>query len=145
MRQKKRTANSTSLPLLPDDGSRKRLKYLCAVYFEPRVVEEMSPSEGAEVTRASVQYNEELRKKGNFIAASALQWPKTAKTVRSRGGKIAMTDGPFAETKEVLGGFIFVEARDMDEAVRIAAGGSRGRHWRASGGTAKRYWEGYML
>ena len=98
------------------------MKYLCAVYFEPRVLEEMSASEGAEVTRASVQYNEELRQKGNFIAASALQWPKTAKTVRSRGGRIAMTDGPFAETKEVLGGFIFIEARDMDEAVGIAAG-----------------------
>lgn len=98
------------------------MRYLCAVYFEPKVLEEMSASEGAEVTRASVQYNEELRQKGNFIAASALQWPKTAKTVRSRGGKIAMTDGPFAETKEVLGGFIFIEARDMEDATRIAAG-----------------------
>jgi hypothetical protein len=98
------------------------MKYLCAVYFEPKVLEGMSASEGAEVTRASVQYNEELREKGNFLAASALQPTQTAKTVRSRGGRIAMTDGPFAETKEVLGGFIFVEAQDMDEATRIAAG-----------------------
>ncbi len=61
-------------------------------------------------------------KKGHFLAAAALQSVKTAKTVRSRGGRIAMTDGPFAETKEVLGGFIFIEARDMDEALRIASG-----------------------
>jgi hypothetical protein len=98
------------------------MKYLCAVYFEPKVMEGISADEGAELNRISLQYNEELRRTGNFIAAAALQWPKTAKTVRSRGGKIAMTDGPFAETKEVLGGFIFIEARDMDEALRIAAG-----------------------
>ena len=80
----------------------------------------LSRSEGAELNRDSLGYNEELRKGGHFIAASALQWPKTAKTVRSRDGKIAVKDGPFAETKEVLGGFIFVEARDMEEAVEIA-------------------------
>lgn len=96
------------------------MKYLCAVYFEPRALEELSASEKTELNRVSLQYNEELRKDGHFIVASALQLPKTAKTVRSRGGKIAVTDGPFAETKEVLGGFIFLEARDMDEALRIA-------------------------
>jgi len=98
------------------------MKYLCAVYFEPNFLEPLSASERTDLNRVSVQYNEELRKNGHFIAASALQWPETAKTVRSRGGKIAMTDGPFAETKEVLGGFIFIEARDMDEALGIAAG-----------------------
>lgn len=97
------------------------MKYLCAVYFEPNCLDALSASERTELNRVSVQYNEELRKDGHFIAASALQWPETAKTVRSRGGKIAMTDGPFAETKEVLGGFIFIEARDMDEAVQIAS------------------------
>jgi len=98
------------------------MRYLCAVYCEPNFHEALSASEQSELNRASLQYDEELRKNGHFVAASALQWPETAKTVRSRGGKIAMTDGPFAETKEVLGGFIFVEARDMDEAVRIAEG-----------------------
>jgi hypothetical protein len=98
------------------------MKYLCAVYFDPKVMEGLSASEGAELNRISLQYNEELRKKAHFIAAAALQLPRAAKTVRSRGGKIAMTDGPFAETKEVLGGFIFIEARDMEEALRIAAG-----------------------
>jgi hypothetical protein len=96
------------------------MKFLCAVYFEPKAMAGLSRSEGAELNRDSLGYNEELRKGGHFIAASALQWPKTAKTVRSRDGKIAVKDGPFAETKEVLGGFIFVEARDMEEAVEIA-------------------------
>lgn len=96
------------------------MKFLCAVYLEPKVMEGLSASEGAELNRVSLEYNEELRKNGHFIAASALQLPKTAKTVRSRGGKIAMTDGPFAETKEVLGGFIFIDARDMEQAVQIA-------------------------
>jgi hypothetical protein len=96
------------------------MKFLCAVYFAPQAMESLSASEGAELNRVSLDYNEELRKGGHFIAASALQWPKTAKTVRSRGGKIAVKDGPFAETKEVLGGFIFVEARDIEEAVGIA-------------------------
>jgi hypothetical protein len=96
------------------------MKYLCAVYFEPRALEELSASEKTELNRISLQYDEELRKDGHFIAASALQLPKTAKTVRSRGGRVTVTDGPFAETKEVLGGFIFLEVRDMDEALQIA-------------------------
>jgi len=83
-------------------------------------LEGLSSSEGAELNRASLEYDKELRKNGHFVAAAALQLPKTAKTVRSRGGRIAMTDGPFAETKEVLGGFIFIEARNMEEALRIA-------------------------
>jgi len=96
------------------------MKYLCAVYFEPKALDGLSATEKTELNRASLQYDEELRRDGHFIAASALQLPKTAKAVRSRGGKIAVTDGPFAETKEVLGGFIFLEARDMDEALQIA-------------------------
>ncbi len=96
------------------------MKFLCAVYFEPKAMEGLSASEGAELNRVSLDYNEELRKGGHFIAASALQWPKTAKTVRRRGAKISVKDGPFAESKEVLGGFIFIEARDMEEAVDIA-------------------------
>ncbi|MGA2419155.1 MAG: YciI family protein [Candidatus Acidiferrum sp.] len=104
------------------------MRYLCAVYFEPNFLDALSASERTDLNRVSVEYNEELRKDGHFIAASALQLPETAKTVRSRGGKIAMTDGPFAETKEVLGGFIFIEARGMDEALRVAAGIPMAKH-----------------
>jgi len=96
------------------------MKYLCAVYLEPNALNGLSASEQAELNRVSVRYNEELAKSGHFIAASALQPVKTAKTVRRRSGKVSITDGPFAETKEVLGGFIFIEASDMGEALRVA-------------------------
>jgi hypothetical protein len=96
------------------------MKYLCAVYLEPGALQKLSAEERADLDRDSLAYDEELVKKGHFVAAAALQSTQTAKTVRSRAGRIAMTDGPFAETKEVLGGFIFIEARDMEEAVEIA-------------------------
>jgi len=98
------------------------MKYLCAVYLEPKVMQSLSAGERADLDRDSLAYDQELVKKGHFVAAAALQSTKKARTVRSRGGKIAMTDGPFAETKEVLGGFIFIEARDMEEALQIATG-----------------------
>jgi hypothetical protein len=98
------------------------MKYLCAVYLEPGALQGLSAAERTELDRDSLAYDQELMKKGHFIAAAALQPVKTAKTVRSRGGRIAMTDGPFAETKEVLGGFIFIAARDLEEALRVAAG-----------------------
>ena len=96
------------------------MKYLCAVYLEPNALQSLSASELAKLNRDSLDYDKDLAKKGNFIAASALQPQRTAKTVRHRDGKTLVTDGPFAETREVLGGFILIEARDMDEAVRIA-------------------------
>ena len=104
------------------------MKYLCAVYLEPGTLQRLSAAEREELDRDSLAYDQELMKKGHFLAAAALQPVKTAKTVRSRGGRIAMTDGPFAETREVLGGFIFIEARDMDEALRIAAGIPMAKH-----------------
>jgi hypothetical protein len=97
------------------------MKYLCAVYLVPAEMQKLAATEKATLDRASVQFDEGLRKKGHLIAVSALQPTKTAKTVRSRGGRIAVTDGPFAETKEVLGGFIFIEAQNMEEAVQIAS------------------------
>jgi hypothetical protein len=96
------------------------MKYLCAVYLEPGALQILSAGERADLDRDSLAYDQELVKKGHFVAAAALQSTKAAKTVRSRGGRIAMTDGPFAETKEVLGGFIFIAARDMEEALEIA-------------------------
>lgn len=96
------------------------MKYLCCVYLKPDAYKDLSADELAKLNRHSLAYNAELAKKGHYIAASALQPPHTAKTIRHHGGKPVVSDGPFAETKEVLGGFILVEARDMDEAIRIA-------------------------
>ncbi|HEY2458706.1 MAG TPA: YciI family protein [Candidatus Acidoferrum sp.] len=96
------------------------MKYLCAVYLEPNCYQGLSASDKAKLDRASIDYDKELAKRGHYIVSSPLQPPQTAKTVRHRDGKTVVTDGPFAETKEVLGGFILIEARDIDEAVRIA-------------------------
>jgi hypothetical protein len=96
------------------------VKYLCAVYLEPGTLQRLSAAERADLDRDSLAYDEELVKKGHFVAAAALQAVKTAKTVRNREGKLSIIDGPFAETKEALCGFIFIEARDMEEALQIA-------------------------
>jgi hypothetical protein len=96
------------------------MKYLCLVYCEPHAVTGLSAADRAALDRESLSYDAALRKNGHYIVSAALQPARTAKTLRVRSGKIAMTDGPFAETKEVLGGFIFIDARDLDEALRIA-------------------------
>ena len=97
------------------------MKYLCLVYFEPGALSGLSAEERTALDRESRAYDAELARRGLFIAASALQGAATASTIRRRSGKCVITDGPFAETKEVLGGFIFIEARDMEEALQIAS------------------------
>jgi hypothetical protein len=70
---------------------------------------------------AALGYSDELRRSGHFIVSNALQRGRTARTIRVRGGKVTTTDGPFAETKEQLGGFFLIEAKDLDEACAVAA------------------------
>jgi hypothetical protein len=96
------------------------MKYLCLVYVEPQAMVRLSAEERAALDRDSLRYDETLQARGHYVLAAALRSVATAKTVRNRDGAVSTTDGPFAETKEVLGGFIFIEARDMDEAVAIA-------------------------
>jgi hypothetical protein len=98
------------------------MKYLCLVYFEPVIFDRMSAAEKKALDRDSLSYDEELQRSGKLIHAEALQSPKAAVTVRVRNKNVASTDGPFAETKEQLGGFILVEAKDMQEARHIASG-----------------------
>jgi hypothetical protein len=98
------------------------MKFLCLVYFEQGTLSALSPDEKATLDRDSLAYDEELRRRGNFIVANALNPVSAARTVRARRGKASATDGPFAETKEHLGGFILVDAANMNEAVDIAAG-----------------------
>lgn len=98
------------------------MKYICLVYAEPGALSGLSPDEQAGLDRDSLAYDERLQREGRFIAASALQGVRTARTVRVRRGKPLVTDGPFAETKEVLCGFILIEASDADEALSIAQG-----------------------
>jgi hypothetical protein len=98
------------------------MKFLCLVYFEPETLAALSPSEKATLNRNSLAYNEELTQSNRYISAEALQPVLTARTVRVRQGKASITDGPFAETKEQVGGFILIEAAGMDQALEIAAG-----------------------
>jgi len=96
------------------------MRYLCIVYAEERTFESMSESEMAALDEASLANDEELRRSGHLIVAQALQPVAAATTVRVRNGRMSATDGPFAETTEQLGGFVFIEARDLNEAIQIA-------------------------
>lgn len=98
------------------------MRFVCLVYFEPSATATLSPEERSILARDSMAYDKELERRGNYIVAEALQPVAEAKTVRVRRGKATSTDGPFAETKEQLGGFILVEAANIDAALEIAAG-----------------------
>lgn len=98
------------------------MKYLCQVWFEPAEIERMASADKKQLDRDSLAYDEDLVQSGHMIAAQALQSPRSAVTVRVRNGEMSVTDGPYAETKEQLGGFILIEAKDLNDAVRVAAG-----------------------
>jgi hypothetical protein len=98
------------------------MRFLCLVYFEPQTLAALSPGEKAALNRNSMAYNDELTRNSHYIVAEALQPVRSARTVRVRQGKRSVTDGPFAETKEHVGGFILIEAADMNQALEIAAG-----------------------
>ena len=97
------------------------MKYLCLVYMEEKILNAMSKTERQSLSDESITFCEELHSKGQLIAASPLQPIETATTVRVRNGKTATTDGPFAETKEQLGGFLAIDVRDLNDAIRVAA------------------------
>jgi hypothetical protein len=97
------------------------MKYLLLVHIDEKMMQEMSESDGDALTAQSLDYDDGLRRSGHFIAAQALQPERTATTVRVRNGKLSTTDGPFAETKEQLGGFVMIEARDLNDALQVAA------------------------
>jgi len=90
------------------------MKYLCLVYMEAEKLH-------AVPDRECLDCGESLRKSGVLIAAEPLQPVETATTVRVRNGKVSITDGPFAETKEQLAGFYLIDARDLNDAIQVAA------------------------
>jgi hypothetical protein len=97
------------------------MKYLCIAYEEEQALNDLSGIEWQALRQETLDYVESLRQSGRLIITHALQSATTASTVRVRDGKVSVTDGPFAETKEQIGGFFLVEASDFDEAVRVAA------------------------
>jgi len=97
------------------------MKYVCLVYVVEKDMSALSKREADACTEESLAYDAALRRSGHLIAAQALQPVETATTIRVRNGKLSTTDGPFAETKEQLGGFILIEARDLNDAIQVAA------------------------
>jgi hypothetical protein len=95
------------------------MKYLCLVYCEEAKLHSEPESPDDAECHA---YDTSLASAGLRVAAEALEPVETATTVRMRGGKLSVTDGPFAETKEQLAGFYLIDAPDLDEAIRVAAG-----------------------
>ena len=90
------------------------MKYLCLVYLEEKRLEEVSDHH-------CVAFDLSIQESGHCIASEALQSVQTATTVRMRNGKVSITDGPFAETKEQLAGFYLVDCKDLDEAIEVAS------------------------
>jgi hypothetical protein len=98
------------------------MKYLLLIYENEKAWEGMSEADQGAIFQEYMDYTNGIKKKGNYIAGEALQPVATATTVRVKNGKTLTTDGPFAETREQLGGFYMVEAKDLDEAIKLAAG-----------------------
>ena len=96
------------------------MKYVCLVYGEEKDLYAMTPEHLAKLDAESMAYDRSLDQQGKLIIAQALQSVKTSKTVRRRQGKRLVTDGPFAETKEQLLGFVMIEADTLDAALEIA-------------------------
>lgn len=96
------------------------MQYLLLVYIDPALMEQC-PAEGFnEDMRQCLQHADEMTREGTLLAFQQLEPPAKAKSVRVRGGRTSIVDGPFAETKELLAGFNLVEANSMEEAVRMA-------------------------
>ncbi len=97
------------------------MKYLCLIYEDQSQWQKMPKPEGDKMMGEYRAFGEGIRKSGHYIGGNALQPTNTATTVRVRNGKIGTTDGPFAETKEQLGGYYLVEAKDLNDAIQVAA------------------------
>ena len=96
------------------------MKFICLICAET-VMEQMAPADAEQHFQEYAEFTVDIKRNGHFIGANRLTPADTAITVRVRDGKVSTTDGPFAETKEQFGGYYVIEARDLNEAVRVAA------------------------
>jgi hypothetical protein len=97
------------------------MKYLCLIYENEKNWETMAPAESEAIMHEYFSFTGNIQQNGKYVAGEALQPTATATTVRVRNGKVSTTDGPFAETKEQLGGFYLIEAQDLNDAIQVAA------------------------
>jgi hypothetical protein len=97
------------------------MQYLCLIYEDEKAWQQMPTAEAEKILGEYHAYTESIGKSGHLVGGNALQPTQSATTVRVRQGKLGTTDGPFAETKEQLGGYYLVKARDLNEAIQLAA------------------------
>jgi len=97
------------------------MKYICLIYDEEATLNAMSPSDWEGLMGEYFAFGDSIRTSGHYLAGDALQPVATATTVRVRNGRTSTIDGPFAETKEQLGGYYLIEARDLNDAIQVAA------------------------
>jgi hypothetical protein len=97
------------------------MKFLCVVFCDEAKLDALSEEAFDDLTVESLDYDDTLRAGGHFLAAQALEPVKTATTLRLLRGKLSITDGPFTETTEQIGGFILIEASDIDEAIQLGS------------------------
>ncbi len=95
------------------------MKYICLGYIEETLWDGWTEAEQKRFVDECIAYDDTLRKNGHFVDGEALQSVRTATTLRYKNGKVAITDGPFAETKEQLGGIMVLEARDLNHAIQL--------------------------
>ena len=97
------------------------MKYLCLIYQDETVPQKLPKAEFEKIHSEYLAFTDEIKKSGRLLGNNGLQPTNTATTVRVRNGKVTTTDGPFAETKEQLAGYYLIEARDLNEAIQVAA------------------------
>ena len=97
------------------------MKFLLLIYNDDALLEALPAGESDAMMRTCLNHADELKEQGSLIESQQLEPAATAKSVRVRHGRVSVVDGPFAETKEMLGGFNLIEAADLDEAIRIAS------------------------
>lgn len=95
------------------------MKYVCLGYIEEKNWDSLPEAEGQRMLEECFQYDDELRKGGHFLGGEALDSSRNAVTLRMKYGRVDVTDGPYAETKEVLGGILLLEARDLNHAISL--------------------------
>ena len=97
------------------------MKFMFTIYHDEDLLDTMPEKEMQALVDSAIEFAEEIRRSGHYIASNALQRGQTARTIRVRAGNVSTTVGPFAETKDQLGGFFVIDAKDIDEACAIAA------------------------
>ena len=97
------------------------MKYLCLIYEDEKLWESMAKTDAEKMFSEYFAFTDDIKRSGHYLSGNPLQPTTTATTVRLRNGKVSTTDGPFAETKEQLGGYYLIEAKDLNDALQVAS------------------------